>query len=125
METCPARAAGMQRALPLRLRNRAGACDSYRSRSVFLLGQQCRLETMQASTALSHVKVLDLTRVRAGPTAVRQLADWGAQVIKIEMPGSDDTPDFMDRHSPDFQNLHRNKRSMTLNLKSPEGLDIF
>ncbi len=78
-----------------------------------------------ASTALSKYKVLDLTRARAGPTAVRQLADWGAQVIKIELPGSDDTPDFMDRHSPDFQNLHRNKRSMTLNLKHPEGLDIF
>src|SRR5438270_12926409 len=78
-----------------------------------------------ASTSLAKYKVLDLTRARAGPTAVRQLADWGAQVIKIEMPGSDDTPDFMDRHSPDFQNLHRNKRSMTLNLKSPEGLDIF
>ena len=78
-----------------------------------------------ASKALAKYKVLDLTRARAGPTAVKQLADWGAQVIKIEMPGSDDTPDFMDRHSPDFQNLHRNKRSMTLNLKSPEGLDIF
>jgi crotonobetainyl-CoA:carnitine CoA-transferase CaiB-like acyl-CoA transferase len=78
-----------------------------------------------ASKALSKYKVLDLTRARAGPTAVRQLADWGAQVIKIEMPGSDRTMDFMDRHSPDFQNLHRNKRSMTLNLKSPEGLDIF
>jgi crotonobetainyl-CoA:carnitine CoA-transferase CaiB-like acyl-CoA transferase len=78
-----------------------------------------------ASTALAKYKVLDLTRARAGPTAARQLADWGAQVIKIEMPGSDDTPDFMDRHSPDFQNLHRNKRSMTLNLKHPEGLDIF
>ncbi len=78
-----------------------------------------------ASKALSKYKVLDLTRARAGPTAVRQLADWGAQVIKIELPGSDDTPDFMDRHSPDFQNLHRNKRSMTLNLKHPEGLDIF
>jgi crotonobetainyl-CoA:carnitine CoA-transferase CaiB-like acyl-CoA transferase len=78
-----------------------------------------------ASKALAKYKVLDLTRARAGPTAARQLADWGAQVIKIEMPGSDDTPDFMDRHSPDFQNLHRNKRSMTLNLKSPEGLDIF
>ena len=49
----------------------------------------------------------------------------GAQVIKIELPGSDDTPDFMDRHSPDFQNLHRNKRSMTLNLKHPDGLAIF
>ena len=78
-----------------------------------------------ASKALAKYKVLDLTRARAGPTAARQLADWGAQVIKIEMPGSDDTPDFMDRHSPDFQNLHRNKRSMTLNLKSPEGLAIF
>ena len=78
-----------------------------------------------ASTALAKYTVLDLTRARAGPTAVRQLADWGARVIKIEMPGSDDTPDFMDRHSPDFQNLHRNKRSMTLNLKHPEGLDIF
>jgi crotonobetainyl-CoA:carnitine CoA-transferase CaiB-like acyl-CoA transferase len=78
-----------------------------------------------ASKALAKYKVLDLTRARAGPTAVRQLADWGAQVIKMEMPGSDATPDFMDRHSPDFQNLHRNKRSMTLNLKHPEGLDIF
>ena len=78
-----------------------------------------------ASTALSKYKVLDLTRARAGPTAVRQLADWGAQVIKIELPGSDETPDFMDRHSPDFQNLHRNKRSMTLNLKHPDGRDIF
>jgi formyl-CoA transferase len=78
-----------------------------------------------ASKALAKYTVLDLTRARAGPTAVRQLADWGARVIKIEMPGSDDTPDFMDRHSPDFQNLHRNKRSMTLNLKRPEGLDIF
>jgi crotonobetainyl-CoA:carnitine CoA-transferase CaiB-like acyl-CoA transferase len=78
-----------------------------------------------ASKALSKYKVLDLTRARAGPTAVRQLADWGAQVIKIEMPASGQAPDFMDRHSPDFQNLHRNKRSMSLNLKSPEGLDIF
>jgi formyl-CoA transferase len=66
-----------------------------------------------ASQALAKYKVLDLTRARAGPTAVRQLA------------GSDDTPDFMDRDSPDFQNLHRNKRSMTLNLKHPDGLDIF
>jgi crotonobetainyl-CoA:carnitine CoA-transferase CaiB-like acyl-CoA transferase len=78
-----------------------------------------------ASKALAKYTVLDLTRARAGPTAVRQLADWGAQVIKIEMPGSDETPDFMDRHSPDFQNLHRNKRSMTLNLKHPDGLAIF
>src|SRR5437763_17181137 len=78
-----------------------------------------------ASKALAKYKVLDLTRARAGPTAVRQLADWGAQVIKIEMPCSDDAPDFMDRHSPDFQNLHRNKCSMTLNLKHPDELAIF
>jgi formyl-CoA transferase len=83
------------------------------------------MSTAPASKALSKYKVLDLTRARAGPTAARQLADWGAQVIKIEMPDSGDAPDFMDRHSPDFQNLHRNKRSLTLNLKSPEGLDIF
>src|SRR5512145_1548683 len=127
METCPARAAGMQRALPLRLRNRAGACDSYRSRSVFLLGQQCRLETMQASTALSHVKVLDLTRVRAGPTAVRQLADWGAKVIKIEMPPGLDEGEGPGgpRDGSDFQNVHRNKRGITLNLKSPDGVAIL
>jgi formyl-CoA transferase len=78
-----------------------------------------------ASTALAKYTVLDLTRARAGPTAVRQLADWGAQVIKIAMPGSDDTPDCMDRPGPDWQNLHRNKRSMTLNLQRPAGLDIF
>ena len=75
------------------------------------------------STALQGYKVLDLTRARAGPTAAKQLADWGAQVIKVEMPG--DGGDFSARHSPDFQNLHRNKRSITLNLKSAEGLDIF
>lgn len=77
---------------------------------------------------LTHIKVLDLTAHRAGPTAVRQLADWGASVIKIEQPpepGS--TTDSMggNRHGFDFQNLHRNKQSMTLNLKSPEGHAIF
>ncbi len=75
---------------------------------------------------LAHVSVLDLTAHRAGPTAVRQLADWGAQVIKIEQPG----PEVADatgsrRHGFDFQNLHRNKRSMTINLKSPEGRAVF
>ncbi|MFM9942824.1 MAG: CaiB/BaiF CoA transferase family protein [Hyphomicrobiaceae bacterium] len=75
---------------------------------------------------LSHIKVLDLTAHRAGPTSVRQLADWGAQVIKIEPP-SDSDVDAMGgkRHGFDFQNLHRNKRSLTLNLKSKEGHDIF
>jgi formyl-CoA transferase len=75
---------------------------------------------------LSHIKVLDLTAHRAGPTAVRQLADWGADVIKIEPPGpaSNDATGST-RHGFDFQNLHRNKQSMTLNLKSPEGHAIF
>jgi crotonobetainyl-CoA:carnitine CoA-transferase CaiB-like acyl-CoA transferase len=79
-----------------------------------------------ASTALSRFRVLDLSRVRAGPTCVRQLADFGADVIKIETPPSLEA-DTMGgpRHGPDFQNLHRNKRSMTLNLKEKEGVDIF
>jgi crotonobetainyl-CoA:carnitine CoA-transferase CaiB-like acyl-CoA transferase len=79
-----------------------------------------------ASTALSRFRVLDLSRVRAGPTCVRQLADFGADVIKIETPPSVDA-DTMGgpRHGPDFQNLHRNKRSMTLNLKDREGVAIF
>jgi len=73
---------------------------------------------------LARFKVIDLTRVRAGPTAVRQLADWGADVIKIEAPEGDSGLGG-ERHGPDFQNLHRNKRSLTLNLKAPEGLDIL
>jgi len=82
---------------------------------------------MHASTALSHLTVLDLTRVRAGPTAVRQLADWGAQVIKIEMPAAMDEGEGVGgpREGSDFQNVHRNKRGMTLNLKSPEGVAIL
>ncbi len=80
-----------------------------------------------ASTALSRFTVLDLTRVRSGPTAVRQLADWGANVVKIEMPegaeGGD--PPGGPRHGPDFQNLHRNKRAITLNLKTKAGLAVF
>src|SRR5712664_3990133 len=76
---------------------------------------------------LSRFTVLDLTRVRAGPTAVRQLADWGAQVIKIEAPPEPGSGEAMGgpRDGPDFQNLHRNKRSLTLDLKSPEGIEIF
>ena len=73
---------------------------------------------------LARFKVIDLTRVRAGPTAVRQLADWGADVVKIESPEGDAGLGG-ERHGPDFQNLHRNKRSLTLNLKSPEGVEII
>ncbi|WP_237214215.1 CaiB/BaiF CoA transferase family protein [Falsiroseomonas oryziterrae] len=81
----------------------------------------------QPSTALSRFTVLDLTRVRSGPTCVRQLADWGAKVIKIEMPPALDEGDPMGgpRHGSDFQNLHRNKRGLTLNLKSPEGVALL
>ena len=80
-----------------------------------------------ASQALSRFVVLDLSRVRSGPTAVRQLADWGANVIKIETPPALEAGDSPGgpRHGPDFQNLHRNKRSLTLNLKAPEGCAIL
>ncbi len=76
---------------------------------------------------LSDVVVLDLARVRSGPTAVRQLADWGADVLKIEAPSEATGGDSMGggRNSPDFQNLQRNKRSMTLDLKSDTGKSIF
>jgi crotonobetainyl-CoA:carnitine CoA-transferase CaiB-like acyl-CoA transferase len=74
---------------------------------------------------LSRYTVLDLTRARSGPTAVRQLADFGANVIKIEEPGNKEGAVDDRRHGPDFQNLHRNKRSITLNLKSPQGVAVF
>jgi formyl-CoA transferase len=79
----------------------------------------------RASKALARFTVLDLTRVRSGPTCVRQLADWGANVIKIETPPGMDDQMGGPREGSDFQNLHRNKRSMTLNLKAPEGLAAF
>ena len=77
-----------------------------------------------ASEALNEIRVLDLTRVRSGPTCVRQFADWGADVIKIETP-VDNAQLGGPRSGPDFQNLHRNKRSLTLNLKSKEGIEAF
>jgi len=77
--------------------------------------------------ALSRFTVLDLSRVRSGPNCVRQLADWGANVIKIEMPPEAEAGDAPGgaRHGPDFQNLHRNKRSLSLNLKKAEGRDVL
>ena len=80
---------------------------------------------MTTGMPLSPYTVLDLTRVRAGPTCVRQLADWGADVIKIEPPQDGGEGPGGDWHGFDFQNLHRNKRSLTLDLKAPEGLEIF
>ena len=76
---------------------------------------------------LARFTVLDLTRVRAGPTAVRQLADWGAEVIKIEQPESIEGASGLGgpRQGPDFFNLHRNKKSLTLNLKHEDGQKIF
>jgi formyl-CoA transferase len=76
---------------------------------------------------LARFKVVDLTRVRAGPTCVRQLADWGADVIKIETPPALGLKDSFGglREGADFQNLHRNKRSITLNFKDPDGIAIF
>jgi crotonobetainyl-CoA:carnitine CoA-transferase CaiB-like acyl-CoA transferase len=81
----------------------------------------------RASQALSRFTVLDLTRVRAGPTCVRQLADWGANVIKIDAILDDAGGEQLGgpRHGADFQNLHRNKRAISLNLKDPKGLEVF
>jgi formyl-CoA transferase len=81
----------------------------------------------RASLALSRFTVLDLTRVRSGPTCVRQFGDWGANVIKIETPPhlSEGEGPGGPREGSDFQNLQRNKRAMTLDLKSPQGLSAF
>jgi crotonobetainyl-CoA:carnitine CoA-transferase CaiB-like acyl-CoA transferase len=82
---------------------------------------------MSTKGPLSRFKVIDLTRVRAGPTAVRHLADWGAQVIKVEQPAELEEGEGLGgpRHGPDFWNLHRNKRSITLNLKSADAVAIL
>jgi crotonobetainyl-CoA:carnitine CoA-transferase CaiB-like acyl-CoA transferase len=74
---------------------------------------------------LNGLTVLDLTLARAGPTAVRHLADWGATVIRIEPPAGEGEDVAGRRHGFDFQNLHRNKRAITLNLKTPEGHAAF
>jgi crotonobetainyl-CoA:carnitine CoA-transferase CaiB-like acyl-CoA transferase len=76
---------------------------------------------------LSRFKVIDLTLARAGPSCVRTLADWGADVIRVEPPPLDDEPDELlgRRDGSDFQNLHRNKRAITLNLKTDEGREIL
>ena len=79
----------------------------------------------QTELPLSRFKVIDLTVARAGPTAVRQLADWGAEVIRIEPPARKEEVTGTARYGPDFQNLHRNKRCLTLNLKEERGLEIF
>src|SRR3989442_2674596 len=79
------------------------------------------------SSALSRLRILDLSRVRAGPSCVRQFADFGADVIKIESPPGVDPNENMGgpRDGPDMQNLHRNKRAMTLNLKLPAARAVL
>ena len=81
------------------------------------------MPAIKGSPALSKLRILDLTRVRAGPSCVRQFADFGADVIKVENTVAEDMGG--PRDGPDFQNLHRNKRSITLDLKSPRGKDIL
>ena len=85
------------------------------------------MNDLTAKGPLSRFKVLDLTRVRAGPTAARQLADWGADVIKVEVPPKPDAGEGMGgpRHGPDFQHIHSNKTGLTLNLKSESGMEVF
>src|SRR5580765_631520 len=81
---------------------------------------------LPASQALSRFRVIDLTQVRAGPTAARQLADWGADVIQVQMPEhmrGDDT--LGGQEGSDYQYTHRNKRSITLDLKQKEGIDAL
>ncbi|MFN5512264.1 MAG: CaiB/BaiF CoA transferase family protein [Burkholderiales bacterium] len=78
---------------------------------------------IQASNALSNLRVLDLSRVRAGPVCARHFADFGADVIKVETTGEEDLGGARD--GSDFQNLHRNKRSITLDLKAPQGIALF
>src|SRR6478752_423289 len=81
---------------------------------------------LPASAALQRFRVIDLTQVRAGPTCCRQLADWGADVVQVQMPESmrgDDTLGGQD--GSDYQYTHRNKRSITLNLKEPEGIEVL
>jgi crotonobetainyl-CoA:carnitine CoA-transferase CaiB-like acyl-CoA transferase len=86
-----------------------------------------RMTEEKKTSALAGLRILDLSRVRAGPTCCRVFADFGADVVKIEAPAGVDPNEGMSgaRNGPDMQNLHRNKRSVTLNLKTPKGLAVF
>ena len=82
----------------------------------------------RAGLPLSRYKVLDLTIARAGPVAVRMLADWGADVTRVEAPpagAAERATQLNNRHNPDEQNLHRNKRSLCIDLKSPQGAEVL
>src|SRR5580693_8407444 len=84
-------------------------------------------QTQARRLPLSRFKVIDLTLARAGPSCVRTLADWGADVIRVEPPPEDGEASELvgRRDGSDFQNLHRNKRAITLNLKTDEGREIL
>src|ERR1700736_3355922 len=84
-------------------------------------------QTEPSRLPLSRFKVIDLTLARAGPSCVRTLADWGADVIRVEPPPEDGEASELvgRRDGSDFQNLHRNKRAITLNLKTAEGREIL
>jgi len=101
---------------------------SYTCETLFVSSEVFRkMPIPHTSQALARFTVLDLTRVRAGPTCVRQLADWGANVVKIDALLEDGGGEQLGgpRHGSDFQNLHRNKRAISLNLKKLEGLEVF
>ena len=87
------------------------------------------MTTSQRKGPLSRFTILDASRVRAGPAAIRTFADLGARVIKLEIPagapGGDDMIGGRDHNRADYENLHRNKESLTLNMKEPEGLAIL
>ncbi|HEY7069078.1 MAG TPA: CaiB/BaiF CoA-transferase family protein [Acidimicrobiales bacterium] len=82
---------------------------------------------MSTHLPLSDLRVVDLTVARAGPTCVRQLADWGADVVRVEPPARSDTPGQVGerRHGSDYQNVHRNKRSLALDLKAPGATEVL
>jgi crotonobetainyl-CoA:carnitine CoA-transferase CaiB-like acyl-CoA transferase len=82
---------------------------------------------MTAKLPLDDIRVIDLTVARAGPTCVRQLADWGADVIRIDIPPNEagQASTGGSRHDCDFQHLHRNKRSLSLNLKAPAATEVL
>ena len=82
---------------------------------------------MTANLPLDDIRVIDLTVARAGPTCVRQLADWGADVVRVEWSADPAASSLTGggRHGADFQHLHRNKRSLSLNLKAPAAREVL
>src|SRR5450631_2673802 len=83
------------------------------------------MDARMADLPLSHLRVIDLSRVRAGPTCVKFFGDFGADVIKVERTDGEGDPMGDNRLSSDYVNAQRNKRGMTLDLKCPEGVEIL